>query len=326
MALECVVFIDEAYSLAGEKRDTRGFDPFGTEAINAIVDFTSEHTGLLSVIAAGYENEMKKQFIEVNPGLERRFPPNLRFKLERYNVKELLKIAATNLNKETKKMDFIRQNILLGCMVTIISRLVWYFDYMRNNDIPNLKKYIEDEVENFINKNIKFEIGEKDVWVFRSSGDWDGGWTVIESEQDEIGQFNNIVVTKGKSQKKIPPFLIRREMEMDVTNRKPYSSYKLNPFVIQTISNINGNRNIIKLLGTVSHDQRKVLNEETNWQGIEWFHLVQMLDASTKLKDGDLFRNQAADINEFTITFLKALARTPPEKTNYLKKFNGRDN
>lgn len=315
MALEGVVFIDEAYSLAGEKSNN-GFDTFGTEAISAIVDFTSEHTGLLSVIAAGYENEMKKQFIEVNAGLERRFPPKLRYKLERYNVKDLLKIAKNSLDKETKNLDFEYKNILLGCLVTIISRLVWFFDYTTSNDIPNLKKTIEQEVENVINKNIKFKTGDY-VWVYRNSGKWEKDW-VIQGEQDDQDQY---VVVKDQLQKLIKPFYIRRDMEMDSNNKKPYSSYKLIPFEINIISDKDEDEYILtSVLRTTDNDEtvhRKVWGQSVKGiNGIEWFHLVQMLEACTDLKDGDLFKNQAADISEFTITFLKTYARHPKDNTD----------
>ncbi len=76
-----MVFIDEAYSFAGEKRQD-GFDPFGKEFIDALVDFMEEYKGLISIIAAGYEKQMKDQFYDVNPGLARRF-------LTKLNVEEL---------------------------------------------------------------------------------------------------------------------------------------------------------------------------------------------------------------------------------------------
>lgn len=69
-----VIFLDEAYSIAGKRNKDNAFDAFGTEAIDAITDFTSEHKGLMAVVAAGYKYEMKTQFIDVNAGMGRRFP------------------------------------------------------------------------------------------------------------------------------------------------------------------------------------------------------------------------------------------------------------
>jgi hypothetical protein len=86
-----VVFIDEAYSIAGPKdKSTNTFNQYGQEAIDAITDYTSEHIGLFSFVAAGYEWEMKNQFIDVNVGMPRRFPTQLI--LRRYDMKSYWKI------------------------------------------------------------------------------------------------------------------------------------------------------------------------------------------------------------------------------------------
>ena len=81
-AIGSIAFIDEAYSFAGEERGSGGFDPFGKEFIDALVDFMEEYKGLISIVAAGYKEQMGKQFFKVNTGLERRFPIQL-------NIKEL---------------------------------------------------------------------------------------------------------------------------------------------------------------------------------------------------------------------------------------------
>jgi hypothetical protein len=94
-----IVFIDEAYSYAGKKRERDGYDPFGVEFINALVDFMEEYRGLLGIIAAGYEKEMKEQFLDVNIGLNRRFRTKL-------NMKELDPITIiTRLYEKIKNPD-----------------------------------------------------------------------------------------------------------------------------------------------------------------------------------------------------------------------------
>jgi len=75
-----IIFIDEAYSFAGEKVQGKGYDPFGLEFITAMVDFMEEFRGLIGIIAAGYDKEMKEQFLDANTGLYRRFPIKLRMK------------------------------------------------------------------------------------------------------------------------------------------------------------------------------------------------------------------------------------------------------
>ena len=78
--LGSIIFIDEAYSFAGEKKEGKGYDPFGLEFITAMVDFMEEYRGLIGIIAAGYDKEMKEQFLDVNTGLYRRFPIKLQMK------------------------------------------------------------------------------------------------------------------------------------------------------------------------------------------------------------------------------------------------------
>jgi hypothetical protein len=95
-----IVFIDEAYSFAGKRRESDGYDPFGVEFINALVDFMEEYRGLLGIIAAGYVKEMKEQFLDVNGGLNRRFRTRL-------NMKELDPITIiTRLYEKIKNPAF----------------------------------------------------------------------------------------------------------------------------------------------------------------------------------------------------------------------------
>ena len=93
-----VIFIDEAYSIAGAKDKVKGtFNEFGQEALDAITDYTSEHIGLFGFIVAGYEYEMRTQFLNVNIGLPRRFPTVLT--LQRYNMKSFWKILEGHIIK-----------------------------------------------------------------------------------------------------------------------------------------------------------------------------------------------------------------------------------
>jgi len=83
-ALDGILFIDEAYSLAG-----RGAEDFGGEAIETLLKRMEDDRDRLIVIAAGY-NEPMKQFIASNPGLESRFTNYLNF--PDYQPEELLEI------------------------------------------------------------------------------------------------------------------------------------------------------------------------------------------------------------------------------------------
>lgn len=83
-ALGGVLFIDEAYALAGE-----GEDSYGKEAIETLLKGMEDHRDDLVVIVAGYD-ELMHRFIDSNPGLRSRF--NKFFHFPDYNGEELVKI------------------------------------------------------------------------------------------------------------------------------------------------------------------------------------------------------------------------------------------
>ncbi|MCD5349906.1 AAA family ATPase [Kineosporia mesophila] len=84
-ALGGVLFIDEAYSLAG--------DDYGTEAIDTLVKEMEDHRDDLVVIVAGYPGPMAG-FIASNPGLSSRFRTVIEF--DDYTDAELEQIFAVH--------------------------------------------------------------------------------------------------------------------------------------------------------------------------------------------------------------------------------------
>jgi len=85
-ALDGVLFIDEAYSLAGSDQDK---DAFGNEAIDTLLKRMEDNRDRLVVIVAGYTESMK-EFLKSNPGLSSRFTRFLEF--EDYSAAELTEI------------------------------------------------------------------------------------------------------------------------------------------------------------------------------------------------------------------------------------------
>lgn len=82
-----ILFIDEAYSLARAKDDVKDF---GREVIEIIIREMSDGEGDLSVVVAGYPQEIKT-FMDTNPGLKSRFTQWFNF--PDYMPPELIKIA-----------------------------------------------------------------------------------------------------------------------------------------------------------------------------------------------------------------------------------------
>jgi SpoVK/Ycf46/Vps4 family AAA+-type ATPase len=94
LAMNGVLFIDEAYSLAPEGVN----DSFGQEAIATLLKRMEDDRGKFMVIAAGYPKEMEN-FLNTNPGLKSRF--NKYFHLEDYTPPEMVGIF--KIFADTKK-------------------------------------------------------------------------------------------------------------------------------------------------------------------------------------------------------------------------------
>ncbi|MFJ9608975.1 AAA family ATPase [Kitasatospora sp. NPDC101176] len=84
-ALDKVLFIDEAYSLASGTDQ----DDFGQEAVDTLLREMMENPGRLVVIAAGYPLEMRR-FLDANSGLRSRFGQTLHF--DHYPTADLVEI------------------------------------------------------------------------------------------------------------------------------------------------------------------------------------------------------------------------------------------
>lgn len=89
-----VLFIDEAYSLGPSKKDT---DSFSKEAIDTLNQFLSENYEDFICIIAGYEKNLRENFFDKNPGLDRRFP--WKFTMNKYSGPELFRIFKYNFRE-----------------------------------------------------------------------------------------------------------------------------------------------------------------------------------------------------------------------------------
>jgi len=91
--LDRVTLLDEAYSLTGA---------YGKEAITEMIQFLSTHEGEICLIAAGYQNAVRKNFLEANPGVPSRFP--WKWDLGSYSGENLWKIFWSRIQDEQKKL------------------------------------------------------------------------------------------------------------------------------------------------------------------------------------------------------------------------------
>jgi len=107
-ALGGVLFVDEAYALVQQDKDS-----FGKEALDTLIKMVEDHRDNLVVILAGYSGDMTTMVAQ-NPGVRSRFPTNIHF--EDYSPEELVQIAHIMVEKAGLAIsDSAKEALLARC-------------------------------------------------------------------------------------------------------------------------------------------------------------------------------------------------------------------
>jgi len=135
-ALDGVLFIDEAYSLAPEHSG----NDFGHEAIDTLLKRMEDMRGRLAVIVAGYSDEMER-FIGSNPGLKSRFSRYLNF--DHYTPDELMLIFERFAGNVRFRLD--------GDADKKLADLISVFYELRGRDFGN-GRFVRNVFERIVQK------------------------------------------------------------------------------------------------------------------------------------------------------------------------------
>lgn len=171
-----VLFIDEAYALAGIKRgdSLSRTDSYGQEAIDTLLKGMEDHRDRLVVIVAGYPTEMKR-FLDSNVGLASRF--SLHFEFKHYTADELMEIfesfadrqqmtlsveAAQDVRAEIKSLSKEPQDETFGNareMRRLFERICQAQAYRLTYRNTNLEKLSNEDLSTLTRDDVRLALG-----------------------------------------------------------------------------------------------------------------------------------------------------------------------
>lgn len=173
-ALDGILFIDEAYSLA-----EGGENDFGKEAVNILVDRMEKERDRLAVFLAGYTDKMEA-FLKSNPGLSSRVSRKFYFK--DYTGSELMQIFEKQLEKNQYTMKD-----------ECLKKMEQYFNYLydiRDEHFGNGRV-----VRNTLEKLIK---AQSDRLAEEKNVTYDMLKTITAEDIEKAIPIKDIIVTSNK--------------------------------------------------------------------------------------------------------------------------------
>lgn len=145
-ALDGILFIDEAYTLA-----EGGNNDYGKEAIATLLKRMEDERERLIVILAGYTKEMER-FFDLNPGLRSRFNKYIDF--PDYTATELLQI----FEMMAQKNDFVLSDEAVSYSTIVLEDVIEHTP----KDFGNVR-YIRNYFEKMIQKQANRLAGESQI-------------------------------------------------------------------------------------------------------------------------------------------------------------------
>lgn len=157
-SIEGILFIDEAYSLIA----TRSEDPYGHEAVQALLKRAEDDRKRLVVILAGYPDEME-ELLASNPGLSSRFNRKLSF--DDYTPLELSEIFGLFCRKN-------HYDLTPAARLKVIQWLTWQYD-RRDRHFGNgraARNLFEQAIRNMANRLSSLsEISEEQLQLLEAA-------------------------------------------------------------------------------------------------------------------------------------------------------------
>lgn len=157
-----IIIIDEAYGFATSENNW-----FGKEALIEINTYMSEYPNEYLFIFCGYKDLLKKNILELQPGIDRRI--KYKFNLEKYNKQELIDIFLYKSKSLGKLPDLmilmdifenIKFNNNAGDIEIIVSKLrnkiaCYYWD-KDDQEIEIKKEWIQEILDDYRNHDFNF--------------------------------------------------------------------------------------------------------------------------------------------------------------------------